>query len=117
MIRKNASELWSPPIWVDFMARDETWRVPLHFPGTEASLRRHQIALAPGLRLTLFTLDATEKVPDDDLVALGTVEFDETSKRWVAAVDAETMVHVSELDDLDRRLYESARRRSDPAST
>ena len=71
MIRRNERELWSPPVWVDFMARDAKGRVPLDYPGTLKDLEDNSIDLRIDMRLTLYTLDATLNSDRDDLVGVG----------------------------------------------
>lgn len=109
MIRKTESELWSAPVWVDFMAQDEKGRVPLDYPGTQRDLDAHAIKLQEGMQLTLYTLDATEIADPDDLVCVGTVEWDQDQERWFAAFNWRALVHVSELDEVDRNLYRQER--------
>lgn len=109
MIRRNDNELWSPPIWVDFMSRDGEWRVPLDYPGTLEDLVRQNVTLVAGMYLTLYSLDATDRADPDDLIALASVEFDRSNDKWFARIDPESFVHQSDLDDVDRRLYESGR--------
>ena len=99
----------TPPIWVDFMARDGKSRVHLDFPGTLADLKRHAMSLNEGMRITLYTEDATDVSDPDDLVTVGIVQRDPTSNRWFAVFDWTTLLHVSDLDATDRRRYESAK--------
>jgi hypothetical protein len=109
MIRKNDFELWSPPVWVDFMARDEGGTVPLHFPGTVDDLKAHKIELNEGQNLTLYTFDATENMESDELVCVGRIRWSEGRAMWTAEFDWESLVHVSEMDSEDRHLYLIAR--------
>jgi hypothetical protein len=109
MIRKDEYSLWSPPIWVDFMARDANWRVPLDYPGTVNDLSRSGLTLADGMYLTLYTHDATADDDLDELVALGSAEFDNSLSKWFASVDPDSFVHVSEMDEPDQHLYRAAR--------
>jgi hypothetical protein len=104
MIRKDDATLWSKPVWVDFMA-SASGRVPLDFPGTQKDLEDHKIALQEGIRLTLYTYDATQERDPDDLVCVGSVEWDSAEKRWMAAFDWESLTHVSEMEMKDRELY------------
>ncbi len=101
--RNSSGNLWSPPIWVDFMARDDAWRVPLDFPGTLADLNRHRIELTEGMHLVLYTHDATATSDADDLVTVGTVVNDRG--RWFAKYDWPSLTHVSDLDATDKHLY------------
>jgi hypothetical protein len=112
MIRNHDGELWTAPVWADFMARDERWRVPLDFPGTAEDLARNRIDLREGLKILLYTDDATDKADPDDLVTVGTVEYDQDAHRWFALIDPQGLLHVSELDDLDRSLYSARSRRT-----
>ena len=100
-------KLWSRPVWVDFMAHDDAWRVPLDFPGTLADLKRHQIELAEGMHLVLYTLDATASSDPDDLVTVGTVVNDQG--RWFAKYEWRSLTHVSDLEETDRQMYLGAR--------
>ena len=109
MIRRNERELWSPPVWVDFMARDAKSRVPLDYPGTLKDLEAHSIDLRIDMRLTLYTLDATLNSDPDDLVGVGKVEWDGIKQRWMVAIDWRSLIHVSEMDEVDRTLYRKAR--------
>lgn len=109
MIRDDQGRLPTPPVWVDFMARDNASRVPLDYPGTQADLARHRIELREGMSITLYTHDATDTAGPDDLVTVGVVHLDPGPRRWFAKFDWTALVHVSELDELDRRLYQSAK--------
>jgi hypothetical protein len=92
------------------MAQDAHGRVPLDFPGTTADLSRNSIELQNGIRLVLYTNDATASVDPDDLVCVGEVEFDDGSRRWWARYDWQALKHVSELDEDDRIEYLKLRR-------
>jgi hypothetical protein len=108
-IRGEDNQIPTPPIWVDFMARDERARVPLDYPGTVADLTRHQVVLRDGMSITLYTHDTTEAADPDDLIAIATVQRDEAAGRWFAVFDWESLMHLSDLDDLDRGLYRAAK--------
>lgn len=110
MIRNRDGQLPTPPIWVDFTARDNRSRVPLDYPGTAADLSHYDLELHDGMSITLYTHDATETADPDDLVTRGTVERDDEAQRWFVTFDWRSLVHVSDLDELDRTLYESAKR-------
>ena len=113
MLRRNDTELWSAPIWVDFNAasqrsprrRQPAWLVPLDYPGTTSDLARYGITLVDGLPLVLFSYDATEAGDPDDLVALGVAERDRRSGRWVARFQVSRLCHQSDLDEADQRLF------------
>lgn len=82
--------------------RDVDWRVPLDFPGTAEDITRNGIALREGMKMVLYTHDAADKADPDDLVTVGTVEYDQDAHRWFATIDPQRLQHVFELDDLDR---------------
>jgi hypothetical protein len=109
MLRSPENDLWTIPIWVDFMALDERGRVPLDFPGTVEDLARYEVSLREGMKIVLYTHDATEMGDPDDLVAVGMVTYDENVQRWFAVIDARTLRHVSALDEVDRSLYHRQR--------
>lgn len=104
MITSPGGDLWSPPIWVDFMHLDWEGRVRLDFPGTQRDLDRFKLELHDGRPIVLYEEDANDLGQIDDLVALGLARFDEDEGRWVAEA-WEPTVHVSELDPNSRRLY------------
>jgi len=108
-LRSPGGMLWSPRIWVDFMARDQSGRVPLDFPATVADLNANSVDLFTGMRLVLYTDDATDAADPDDLVTIGNVEFDSATRRWWARYDWQDLVHASSLDEMDRTEYQKFR--------
>ena len=108
LIRRTDTELWSPPIWIDFMDL-EAGSLPLDSPATQADLARHRIALQDGRKLVLYTLDGT--TPAEDLLTCGNVVWLDRVSRHEVAIDTEKLVHVADLDPIDRSLYVAARAR------
>lgn len=109
MPRDAHDRLLSRAIWVDFMDRNSSWRVPLDNPGTVEDLSRTRVTLVAGMRLVLYTLDANTAGEPNDLVAIGTVEWDSARGRRWAVVDDSSLVHVSELGTGDREAFATAR--------
>jgi len=95
---------------VDFQARSDEWTLPLDFPGTQKDLERGRVELRAGMKLNLYTLDATEDRAQDDLVAVGTV-IRTPAGDWLVRINPDELVHVSDLDAVDQALYEAARLR------
>ncbi len=104
MIRRSEYALWSPPISIDFMARDWDGNLLLDRPGTVKDLERWGIELADGMKLVLFDTDGSERQIPDDLVGIGVAMFDPEEGRWVAT-DWTWPVHYSALDDDSQALY------------
>ena len=83
-------------IWVDFMKTDDDRRLLLIAQGTLADLVRAGIELRDGLPLSVYSDDADDKGQPDDLLADGTVCFDEAHKRWVLQIDWDRISHRSD---------------------
>jgi hypothetical protein len=115
MISDEKGQLISPPVSVDFMRTDWERRVRLDLPGTCRALQRWGIELVDGLRLVLYDEDADADGRIDDLVAVGTVRYDRDEDRWVAEIDWEKLIHVSDLPpDEAQRYHDQRSARDDP---
>ena len=97
MIVDEDGELYTPPIWVDFMHIDWENHVRLDLPGTQRDLTRLELELTEGRRIVIYQEDADDAGTIDDLVTAGTGHFDPEESRWVAIVDWDSVRHVSEL--------------------
>src|SRR5581483_9474901 len=104
-IRRPDGGLWSLPIWVDFMNVDLNGCLPLDYPGTRRDLDAWGVELSEGARVVLYEEDGDGDGQVDDLVAVGTFEFDGNEGRWVVE-NWEPTTHASELDEESRQLYE-----------
>ncbi len=67
-----------PKIFADFHNADREGRLRLNCIGTIEDLARRNIELQPGQLLTLYS---------EELEVDGTVQYSETEKVWVAAID------------------------------
>jgi hypothetical protein len=91
------------PVWVDFnkaMFSDPSLGrigVILTARGTIKDLSRNAIELRERMVLRVYSDDADESGERDDLVAEGTVEFDEGLKVWVVWIDRAHIRHVSDV--------------------
>jgi general stress protein 26 len=70
-------------IYVDFNNDDSKGRIRLITNGTINDLKIKNIELESGINLLLFNADDA----DDILEAIGTVEFSEEEKIWVAVIN------------------------------
>ena len=107
MIRKNAAELWSAPIYVKFNDLKDGGRMALRIPATLQDLRTKGVVLAPGMLLVVYMPDGADW--REDFVALARVERYEASGGWGIVIEPSAMKHVSELDAEDRVLYGATR--------
>ena len=59
-------------------------------------MARQGVQLQDGLVLTLYMDDADDKGRPDELLADGVVHFNESERRWVAAIDWSAIRHASQ---------------------
>ena len=85
-----------PRVYADFQNLDDENRLRLTCAGTRRDLERHGIQLRDGLALILYTDDADEAGQPDELLAHGIVQYNESEKCWVAAIDWRAVRHASE---------------------
>ncbi len=76
-----------PRIYADFHNADAQGRLRLNCVGTTKDLARKQVALRPGVILTLYSDDADAEGNSDDLEVSGVVEYSQAEQCWVARVD------------------------------
>lgn len=74
-------------VYADFHNADAQGRIRLNCAGTATDLARHNIHLAPGLVLELYSDDADEAGNPKELHANGIVQFSEEEQGWVAAIE------------------------------
>jgi hypothetical protein len=86
----------SPRVYADFQNLDDENRLRLVCAGTRRDLERQRIELREGMALTLYTDDADDAGRPDELLADGTVHYNEQEKCWVAAIDWQAIRHASE---------------------
>jgi len=109
-ILNEDGQLLSPPIWADLQAPDlPDGRMDLNRPNIVSALADHGIVLFDGMPILLYGEDGDEHGRIDDLVVVGTVEFDVVGSRWLAKVDWESFLHVSELTDREVQAYRAYR--------
>jgi hypothetical protein len=108
MIRRSETELWSPPVIVDFMYRDWNGNLRLDLPGTLRDVERWGLTLIDGMKLVLFEEDQDLAGEPDDLIGVGVAIFDHEEGRWVAQ-DWEATIHYSELTSESKALYDVLR--------
>lgn len=82
-----------PTAYADFQNLDDTNRLRLTCAGTLQDLTRQGIQLRQGMVLTFYTDDADEHGRPDELLAEGTVEYDDDSETWVATIDWAAIRH------------------------
>ena len=85
-----------PRIYADFQNLDDNNRLRLTTAGTFEDLARNNIQLREGLKLTFYMDDADEQGRPDDLLADGTVQFNQEQECWVAAIDWSDLRHASD---------------------
>ncbi|MGH7201129.1 MAG: hypothetical protein ACREJB_11025 [Planctomycetaceae bacterium] len=85
-----------PRIYADFQNLDDSNRIRLTCAGTREDLARQGVQLRDGLNLTLYTDDEDDAGRPDELLVDGTVQYNDTEKCWVAAVNWNHLVHASE---------------------
>jgi hypothetical protein len=85
-----------PRVYADFQNLDDDNRLRLTCAGTRRDLERQGLKLSEGMRLTLYTDDATDDGQADELLADGVVHFNEAENCWVAAIDWQAIRHASE---------------------
>jgi hypothetical protein len=83
-------------VYADFNNLDDFNRLRLTCAGTAADLARQGIQLREGLALTFYMDDADEEGHADELLAEGTVHYDEAERAWVARVDWSAVRHASD---------------------
>ena len=88
--------------------------IPLDYPGTVQDLNSWKIELVEGMQLLLYQEDTGSAGEIDDLVAVGTVTYDDEECRWVVR-DWEPTPHASELELSERALYQNARANTLPS--
>lgn len=86
----------TPRIYVDFHNADEKGRVRLNCIGMTQDLAGHQVRLAPGLTLELYSDDADDRGNPDDLLVTGVVEYSNDEQCWVAVIDWSAIRHASD---------------------
>jgi hypothetical protein len=86
----------SPRVYADFQNLDDDNRLRLTCAGTRRDLERQGIELHHGMALTLYTDDANDQGQPDQLVTDGIVQYNDAEKCWVAAIDWQSLRHVSE---------------------
>jgi hypothetical protein len=117
MLCDAGGELISPPIFVSFQDRIVNGGFALDHGRTKEQLQSNGIALREGLRLVIYDEDGNDENQNDDLVAVATIAYDKGADRWSAFVEAGTMTHFSELDELSRQSYRRFRpNQGDPMS-
>lgn len=83
-------------VYVDFLKVDDEGRLILTCVGTLRDLERHGIELRNGMTLTFYSDDADDEGKPDDLIAEGSVQYDEGAGRWTALIDWQAIKHVSD---------------------
>jgi hypothetical protein len=79
--------------------------VTLDLPGMRHDLERWGIELVDGMRLLLYTEDADSDGKLDDLVMVSTIRYDGDEDRWIAEVDWNALIHVSDLAPEEAQRY------------
>jgi hypothetical protein len=108
-IRRSEDELWSPPIYADFMREDWNGCLPLDLPGSERRLEMWSVVLEEGRRLVVFDSDGDEAGNVDDLISVGVATFDADEGRWVVCEWGGETCHFSDLDERSQELYRKFR--------
>jgi hypothetical protein len=85
-----------PRVYADFQNLDDKNRLRLTCAGTRQDLERLGLELCDGMILTLYTDDANDGGKPDELLAEGTVHYNDAEKCWVAAIDWSAIRHASE---------------------
>jgi hypothetical protein len=83
-------------IYADFQNLDNENRLRLTCSGTLRDLARQKIQLRDGLVLTFYMDDADDDGKPDQLLAEGTVHFNEQEACWVAAINWSARRHASD---------------------
>jgi len=84
-----------PRVYADFQNLDNFNRLRLTCAGTLEDLARENVRLTEGLILTCYMDDADEQGRPDELMADGTVQFNQEEGCWVAVVDWSALRHAS----------------------
>jgi hypothetical protein len=72
-------------------------RVRLRTHGARADLERQGLTLEEGIVLQLYDHDENDEGERDDLIARGTVYWDEEEDAWMARLDLESIQNESEV--------------------
>ena len=102
----------TPPVWADFLRKDWDGRIRLDAPGSHRDIMRWDITLSDGMAILMYDEDADDEGLIDDLIVIGSLEFDPEEDRWVAVVDPVDFKHVSELPSRDAAEYRRYRPQS-----
>lgn len=83
-------------VYADFQNTDAIGRVRLNCAGTQQDLARETIQLTAGLKLSSYSDDCNADGTEDELRAVGVVEYSGDERGWVAVVDPATIHHASD---------------------
>jgi hypothetical protein len=86
----------NPRVYADFQNLDDANRLKLTTAGTWEDLERQEIQLQEGSVLTFYMDDADDEGRPDELLAEGTVRYNDEEQCWVAEVDWSALRHASD---------------------
>jgi hypothetical protein len=78
------------------MKKDTLGRILLTTLGTLEDLRKQRVELHEGMQLNVYTDDADDQGSADNLLAEGTVHYDQEARCWVLELNEDSIRHESD---------------------
>ena len=83
-------------IYADFQNLDDFNRLRLTCAGTLEEVANQGIELKEGMSLIFYTDDVDDQGQSDELLAEGSIHYNENEHCWVASIDWSALRHASE---------------------